>query len=216
MDRITKAPVKLDKFTDLRYNYDEEYEDTGVLEIINARGEQVAFFRVKPHACYLLQRRNQSALQLHEMTPPRVFRDRTPWLFGFGGKQRCESRSKLDQACREYQVAHPNLKVIVKDLYHAGSFLSYAFAVGDFTTPVAYYCEWAKNETWAFFGDDTILKFIAEMYKDLSFKFPLQYVIHQVRDMATTYPVPTKKFFQETLGCYNKGVYYASDPDEGF
>lgn len=216
LDRTTKEPVELKNFKGLRYFYEEECGDTGTLEILDARGEQVAFFRVKPYACYLLQRRNQSALQLHEMTPPRVFRDRVPWLFGFGRKQRCESVAQLEQACQEYRAAHPHAEVVIREISYYGSYLRYAFAVGEYTTPVAYCCKWAENGTWAFFGDDTICEFIADLDRELKFKFPLQYVIHQVKAMATTYPVPTKKFFQDRLGYYDKSVYYASDPCSGF
>jgi len=217
LDYTTTQPVELKKFNGLQYSYEEECKDTGTLEITDTQGQQKAFFRVKPHTCYVLQRRNQSALQLHEVTPPRVFRDRTPWLFGFGSKHRCDSRSKLAQVCQEYQDTHPGSVVVMRDLYHLGSYLTYAYAVGKFTTPVAYCCKWAEDSAWGFFGDDTICEFIAEMYMNLGeFRYPLQYVIHQVKAMATTYPVRTRKFFQERLGCYDKDVYYADYPYDRF
>ncbi len=215
-DYTTKTPVELKNFKGLQYRYEEEYHDAGTLEILYTNGAQKAFFHVKPYTLYLLQCRNQSALQLHEVTPPRVFRDRVPWLFGFGRKQRCENHREFWQVCDAYQSMHPRASVLTRQVSYGGSYLTYAFVVGNFTAPIAYSCEWAEGEAWAFAGDDTICEFIAAMHRDLNFKFPLQYVIHQVKAMATMYPVPTKRFFQERLGCYDKGVYYASDPSDGF
>ncbi len=210
-DHDIKQPVELKKFKGLSYQYEKWDCDEGTVEILDPHGEHVASFRVKPDTCYLLQRRNQSALQLYEVTPPRVFRDRAPWLFGFGSKQRCDSWDKLCQVGRAYQEAHPNSKLLMSSVPSHGSYLTYVYAADDYATPVAYCCEWAKDEAWAFFGNDTICEVIATMYRDLNFKYPLQYVVHQVKAMATTYPVGTKEFFQGQLGIYDEDLYYGSE-----
>ena len=205
-------PAELKKFKGLSYQYEKWSCDEGTVEILNPHGEQVAFFRVKPDTCYVLQRRNQSALQLHEVTPPRILRERIPWLFGFGGKHRCGSRDELEQVCQEYRTVHPDVKVIVRDLYHAGSYLTYAYAVGKYTTPVAYYCIWGDGiPCFVGEGESTTCEFIIKMYRDLNFKYPLQFVVHQVKAMAMLYPMGTKQFFHGRLGIYDNDLYYADE-----
>lgn len=217
-DHNTEQPVPLKHFKNLMYEYEEWSGDEGHVEIIDRHDNYEASFQVKHRTCYLLQRRNQSALQLHEVTPPRILRERAPWLFGFGSKQRYDSRNSFSQACLEYCVAHPSVELTVRRTSCNGSYLEYAFAIdermigsGCATVPVAYWRQWNDDTAWAFFGDDTICEFIAEMYRDLDFKYPLQYVIELVKGMATTYPVPTRGFFQEKLGIYDKNAYYASE-----
>ncbi len=211
-DHDTEQPVALKHFKGLMYKYEEWPDGEGCVEVVDCDGDHMAFFYVKHRTCYLLQRRNQSALQLHEVTPPRIHRERVPWLFGFGSKQRYDSASSFDQACQKYRAAHPDVKLIVKDISDNGSYLTYAFAIGErATTPVAYYCQWSEDTAWAFFGANTICEFIAEMYRDLNFKYPMQYTIKLVKGMATTYPVPTRDFFRERLGIYDKDAYYADE-----
>lgn len=210
-DHDIERPVELKKFKGFSYQYEKWSRDEGTVEIFDHHGEQVASFQVKPDTCYVLQRRNQSALQLHEVTPPRVFRDRAAWLFGFGSKQRCDSWEKLCQAGQAYQEAHPNSKLLTSSVSSYGSYLTYVYAAGDYVTPVAYYCEWADNEAWAFVGDDTICEVIATMHRDLNFRYPLQFVIHQVKAMASLYPVGARNFFQGRLGIYDEDAYYADE-----
>lgn len=215
LDHDIKQPVALTKFKHLMYRYEVRCGGEGFLEILDHHGDRVASYHVKSNACYVLQRRNQSALQLHEVTPPRIFRERITWLFGFTSKHRCDSIEKFDQVCEEYEVTH-HCSLIVRDIYYAGSYLAYAFAMGDYTTPVAHYCLWANNGAWAFFGDDTTCKFIDRIHQDLTFKFPLQYVIHQVKTIASLSSVDAMNFFHNELLCYDINVYYADDPNAGF
>ena len=215
-DQSTKELVKLKNFGGLQYSYDDYNE---CLEIFDSQGEHVAFFYVKPHTCYLLQRRNQSQLQLHEVTPPSFCMDQILWLFGFGRKHRCESRDSFAQACAEYQKAHPDLQVIVKEAEPVGVRVKYAFAWGRNATlcPVACFYEIAEGTTWAFFGKEAEYRVIAAMHKALgNFHYPLQYVIHLFKGVTMSYPVETRKFFQEELGYYAANVYYASGPEGGF
>ena len=218
LDQTKTVNLQNPNFCGLQYNYDEWSTDEGTLEIVNAAGEQKAFFHVKPWSLYCLQRRNQSALQLHEVTPPRLCRDQIPWLFGFGSKHRCKSQQDYARACELYQAAHPDLKVITEDTSYNGAYLLYAFVAGrdDFTTPVAYYCKWPEDVAWAMFGKGVMYKFTSELYHSLrKFQYPLQYAIHVFKGATMSLPMETREFFQEELYIGDKSVYY-SYPDGNF
>lgn len=211
-DEPTKEPVALRNFRGLYYTYED-----GAMEICNGRGEQVGFFTVNRRTCYMLQRRNQSALQLHKVTPPRSCVDVDLWLFGFGKKLRCDSREGFQEACHEYE-GRSHQQVKIRDFSWGGLDLEYAFVgrVGtksDFV-PVAYYYFMREGTAWAFNGKEIEYRLIEAVHNAVGgFKYPLQYVIHTFKGNTMSYPVETREFFRKKLGYVNRNdVYYADLP----
>ena len=210
--------INLPKFGDLCYSYDGR---SGTLKITDGNGEQKALFYVKPDTCYMLQRRNKSALQLHEVTPPHFCVDTALWLFGFVRKHRCDNQNSFEQACDDFQKAHPDFQVTKMEIDYAGSCLKYAFVSGTNRTsdylPVAYCYRLVRDTAWAFHGKETLYEVIARMHGSLgNFRYPLQYVIHIFKSTTISYPTETRDFFQKRLGYWNDDVYYADCSESGF
>lgn len=214
MDQGAEHLEVLQNFRGLQWYYD----GGDVLEILDEHGDQKAFFYVQPRTCYLLQRRNQSALRVHEVTPPRFCVDVLAWMFGFGRKQRCDDYNSFVQACNEYQATHPDLRFIENGIEQYGMCFRYAFALrDDCAYPVAYYYRLPGDTNWAFFGKELEYGIVANMHRALGkFKYPLQYMIHLFRCVTMSYPVETREFFRDTLGHRTEKVHYASDPEGGF
>ena len=208
----TEQPVALCNFKGLQYNC-----DCLILEIANSQGKREASFCVEKYNCYMLERRNQSALQLHKVTPPRFCMDTLLWLFGFGRKQHCDSLDSFTQICKDYREAHPNLQIETKEINSNGTHVKYAFVNDRYISPIAYYYKQAEGTAWSLWGKETSYEIVAEMHSALGkFKYPLQYVIHTFKGSTMSYPVETRKFFRSSLGYWDEAVYYADEPDCGF
>ena len=213
LEQSTKEPVKLEHFRGLSYSYDAAWSD---LTITDSNNNSVAQFTVQPEECYLLQRRNQSALQLHKVTPPKFCMDEVIWLFGFGSKHRRDSIEAVDQACEEYQAAHRNAQVVIREVDNHGLYMKFAFTRRDNNiTPIAHYYRIPSGTAWALSQKDIMYYAVYEMHGALSkFQYPLQYVIHCFRGSTMSYPVETRDFFRNKLYIRDNDVYYADLPGD--
>lgn len=194
---LNTQPTELKNFKGLRYIY-----RGGALELVDERGKQKALFQVEERVCYVLQRRNQSALQLHRVTPPSKCVERIPWLFGFNRSHRCDSEKDFYRVCREYQQSENADRLRVRNIDGTAAYLAFAFANNaNGLLPVAYYSEQYDGTAWAFYGEETVRNFVERLHGSMGqFKYPLQYAVRIFQGAAMFYPNETKEFFQEKLG----------------
>lgn len=215
LEDTTEQPVSLRNFKGLQYTF-TNYPNCGCLEIFNDHGKLEAEFPVNNRTCYVLTRRNQSALQLQKVISPHKTLDKLFWLFGFGGKQRCGNSEGFRQACKEFQEQHSHLDVVTDCFNYGGMVCEFAFTRSDSSTgsqPVAFYCELPNDPTGlAILGKELDYRLVKKLHDRMAnFKYPLQYVIHLFKGATMSYPVETREFFQNELHHLEKDVYYA-DP----
>ena len=210
----TKVPVALRNFKGLYYEY--TYESHPYLYITDEKGESVASFAVEDRTCYLLQRRNQSALQLHKVTPPHYCVDVDFWLFGLGRKVHCESEDAFRAKCEEYRKENPNIQISFREFEYLGFYLRYAFVETKFRRQaIAYWYSMPGETSWAWHGKEIHYQLIKKLHGVFEFQYPLQYTIHIFKGNTLSYPVETRDFFRKHLGYFHRNdVYYADLPGD--